>query len=69
LKNLFITPFKEISKTTSKDKAIEMFKLSANLAIAKLSDPVLQDHILAHDDLLVYFDNLISDYAKIHFGI
>ena len=46
-----------------------MFKNTARLALDKLSSPVIAKQALTHDDLIIYFDCLISDYASLHFGV
>jgi hypothetical protein len=44
-------------------------KVVIPLALAKLSDPAIVDQVLSHDDLLIFFDNMVADYTYLKFNI
>ncbi len=36
------------------------------LALEKLADPELKTYAITQDDLVIYFDNMCSDFARLH---
>jgi hypothetical protein len=67
LTNQFSSPFKS-QRGFSRERAIEMFKNVANLALTKLEDEEVVSAALSHDDLVIYFEALTSDFAKKHYN-
>jgi len=45
---------------------LELFKNAALWAVEKLSSEEIQNHVLTHDDLVIYFDILMSDYVLVN---
>lgn len=62
------SPFKTVRGFT-RDRALEMFKNVVNLALDQISKKEVLDRISTHDDLVIYFDNLLVDLANLHYGI
>ena len=46
-----------------------MFKHVVDLALKKLANPEILAVAMTHDDLVIYFDSLLVDYAKLNYGI
>ena len=46
-----------------------MFKNVTNLALLKLREKEVLQQVLTHDDLVIYFDALCADFAKLHYDI
>lgn len=68
LSNTFLSPFIS-SQDISKDRAIEIFTKSVRLALEKLKAQEIADEVVSHDDVLIFFDNLLVDYVKLHFEV
>lgn len=45
-----------------------MFKNVANLALGKLKAPEISSVVLSNEDLVIYFEALASDFAKLHYN-
>lgn len=68
LSNTFLSPFVTLEGIT-KDRIVEIFTKSARLALEKLRASEISDEVVSHDDVLIFFDNLLIDYVKLHFGV
>lgn len=68
LQNQFLSPFKSL-RAFSRERAIEIFRDVSKQALAKLKDQEIIDSVMSHDDVLIFFDNLVVDYARINYDI
>lgn len=63
-----MSPFITTS-TTTKEKAIEIFQKITPLAIEKLHEQIVRDQVQSHDDILIFFDNILSDFAFLRYQL